>query len=605
MNHQYLIKIEPPPPEYFSLPSFLTPQIGLILLLLGGWIILSLGDNKKGKLATAYWGGKAEENGAKKKAIKQIKEPKRNSAALYVGTPQLVQEKLEAQWQKQGLKVSPKPNAKKTYWFPDVQRGISVVGGAGSGKTVSVLDRLIQSAFDQGFPACIYDFKYPAQTSRALAYALKRGYQARIFAPGYAESDTCNLLDFLKDEEDAVSAGQLSQVITKNTDLSGGRSSGDKFFEEAGATVVQGSFLLAKAVAKLANKPEMCDLMLASAILSLSNLGKRLEFARSQSQFNVWTMRPLDQLISVSNSPETEASIIGTAQRTFQYFMKKDFIGAFCGQSTLPLDLDGKEVIFFGLDRNNRDIVSPLLAAVLHMIVSRNVSRTVPRLDPLMCFLDEIPTLYLPQLHNWFNENREDGFCGTIAFQNYAQLKHRYGDDLARVVLGGTATKILFNPQEGESNKAFSELLGDFEIEYKTKSQSRGKGNGSRSTSDHRQKRGLFEPSQFAKLPTGRAVRISPAFKRGKEAYIPLITDFKLSKADLKEQEWSEQKWPALHQSLIESRSDSVSDEVRSRQFEERRELAEKMFPLPDDFNNSSQKKPSSPNNDPFQSRNN
>ncbi|MGB5772340.1 MAG: type IV secretory system conjugative DNA transfer family protein, partial [Crocosphaera sp.] len=556
--------------------------------LLGGFAFLSRDGKKKGKLSTSYWGGKTEEKTAKKKALKQIEKPLRNSAALYIGTPLIVQEKLENAWLKLGYKLTPKTPAKQTYWFPDAQRGCSVVGGAGSGKTVSVLDRFMQSAFDQGFPTVVYDFKYPAQTKRAFAYALKRGYNARIFAPGYPESDTCNILDFLKDEEDAVAAGQLAQVITKNTDLSGGKGGGDKFFEEAGASLTQGVFLLTKAAANKAGKPEMCDLMLASAILSLPSLGKRLEQARSENKFNVWTMRPLDQIISVSNSAETEASIIGTAQRTFQYFMKKDFIGAFCGQSTLPLDLDGKQVIFFGLDRNNRDIVSPLLAAVLHMIVSRNVSRITPRIDPLMCFLDEIPTLYLPQLHNWFNENREDGFCGTIAFQNYAQLKQRYGDDLARVIFGGTATKILFNPQEGESNKAFSDLLGEFDVDYKTKSRSRGKGSNSRSTSDHRQKRALFEPAQFAKLPTGRAIRISPAHKRNKEAYIPIITDFKLHKADLKEQEWSESKWANIQEYMLQSKSDLVSDEFRSRQFEERRKLAESMFPLPPELQGNS-----------------
>ncbi len=584
-QHQYLIKVETPPPDNYSLPSIVTPQVGIMLLLLGVYGVLSLGSNKKGKLATSYWGGGSEENAARNKAIKQINNPQRNSAALYIGTPKLVQDKLETQWDKQGFKLSPKPTAKKTYWFPDAQRGCSVVGGAGSGKTVSVLDRFMQSAFDQGFPTVIYDFKYPAQTKRGFAYALKLGYLPRIFAPGYPESDTCNLLDFLSDEEDAVAAGQLAQVISKNTDLSGGKGGGDKFFEEAGAALTQGIFLLTKAVANQAKKPEVCDLMLASAILSLPSLGKRLELARSENKFNVWTMRPLDQIISVSNSPETEASIIGTAQRTFQYFMKKDFIGAFCGQSTLPLDLDGKSVIFFGLDRNNRDIVSPLLAAVLHMIVSRNVSRTVPRIDPLMVFLDEIPTLYLPQLHNWFNENREDGFCGTIAFQNYAQLKQRYGDDLARVIFGGTATKILFNPQEGESNKAFSELLGEIEVQYRTKSRSRGKGSRSRSTSDNRQKKALFEAAQFAKLPTGRAVRISPAFKRGKESYIPILTDFKLSQPDLDEQAWAESKWSGIRSHLVNSRADLISDEVRSRQFEERRQLAEQIFPLPPENN--------------------
>ncbi|MCV3212396.1 hypothetical protein OGM63_02425 [Plectonema radiosum NIES-515] len=33
---------------------------------------------------------------------------------------------------------------------------------------------------------------------------MKRGYTVRIFAPGFPESETCNPLDLLRDEEDAI-----------------------------------------------------------------------------------------------------------------------------------------------------------------------------------------------------------------------------------------------------------------------------------------------------------------------------------------------------------------------------------------------------------------
>jgi type IV secretory pathway TraG/TraD family ATPase VirD4 len=173
--------------------------------------------------------------------------------------------------------------------------------------------------------------------------------------------------------------------------------------------------------------------MMAQAILSLPNLPARLE-AASKDKLKIWTTRPLSQLISVKDSEKTVASIIGTAQRIFQRFLKKDFVGAFCGKTTLPLDLDGKQLIVFGLDRNNRDIVSPLLAAILHMIVTRNVSRTLPRKDPLVVALDELPTLYLPALVNWLNESREDGFVGILGYQNIAQLEKVYGKELTRAI---------------------------------------------------------------------------------------------------------------------------------------------------------------------------
>lgn len=574
------------------LASLMKSQSGLVLL--GCFVTIAVfklisASNYKGKVATSYWGGSREKSLAARKAKKQMLNTTRNNVALYVGTPHHMRYKLEQNWRSQGL-LKTKPtfyqklhqftSANSTLYVPDAQRGIAVIGAAGSGKTFSVIDPLIRSAFDQGFPMCLYDFKFPAQTKRAVAYAIKRGYTVRVFAPGFAESETCNPLDLLTDEEDAIAAGQLTQVISRNFDR-GGSNTGDKFFEEAGDSLVEGILLVTKAIKTLTGEDKYCDLMMAQAILSLPNLPARLE-AASKEKLKVWTSRPLSQLISVKDSEKTAASIIGTAQRMFQRFLKRDFVGAFCGQTTLPLDLDGKQLIVFGLDRNNRDIVSPLLAAILHMIVTRNVSRTIPRLDPLIVALDELPTFYLPALVNWLNEGREDGFVGILGYQNIAQLEKVYGKEVARAILGGTATKFIFNPQDPESAKLFSDYLGEMEIKFSSKSRSTGKGGGSHSSNEHHQKRHLLEPAQFAKMGTGRAVIINPAYTRSTESYVPLLQSVKVPTSDIAEMNWSSDKWDFVRERLIQSNSIQISDSERSEQFMERRLLAEKLFPVPE-----------------------
>jgi type IV secretory pathway TraG/TraD family ATPase VirD4 len=72
---------------------------------------------------------------------------------------------------------------------------------------------------------------------------MKRGYTVRVFAPGFPESETCNPLDLLKDEEDAIAAGQITSVISRNFDR-GSNNNSDKFFEEAGDSLVEGIYSL-------------------------------------------------------------------------------------------------------------------------------------------------------------------------------------------------------------------------------------------------------------------------------------------------------------------------------------------------------------------------
>lgn len=585
-----------PPSLQFGVERLEKTAMSPMGLLIGGIVIFLVvarffnqGD-KAGKVATGYWGGAKEKSKAAKKAKNQIKNPKRNSVAFYVGTPKFMRELLEKHWVQKGLIKSKSQweklvgsgmSSDSTLYLPDGQRGTSVCGAAGSGKTFSVIDPLIRSALDQGHPMVLYDFKYPAQTKRAAAYAMKRGYNVRVFAPGFPESETCNPLDFIKDEEDAVAAGQLAQVINRNFDTGG--KGGDKFFEAAGDSLVEGILLVTKTVARLAG-PQYCDLMMAQAILSMPQMVDRLEHASRNGTLSVWASRPLSQVFGVKDSEKTVAGIVGTAQGLFMRFMKRDFIGAFCGKTTLPLDLDGKQLVVFGLDRNNRDIVGPLLAAIIHMVVSRNVSRTVPRKDPLVVALDELPTLRLPQLVRWLNEAREDGFCGILGYQNLSQLEDTYSKEVARAIFGGTANKVIFNPQDPESAKTFADYLGEFEVQFKSKSKSTSpKSGSSQSTSDHHQKRHLLEPAQFLKLNVGRAVIINPAYERAKEAYVPLLQDIKVPKSDIDEMNWSESKWDTIYKKLLARNNEVTSDAERTRQFEERRALAEKLFPLPQD----------------------
>ena len=100
--------------------------------------------------------------------------------------------------------------------------------------------------------------------------------------------------------------------------------------------------------------------------------------------------------------------------------MSPAILSVFCGKSTIPLDMEGKQLLIIGMDRERRDVVAPLLATVLHMIITRNVT-SKRRKDPLVVSLDEVPTLFLPNLVQWLNENREDGLCCILGFQTMMQ----------------------------------------------------------------------------------------------------------------------------------------------------------------------------------------
>jgi type IV secretory pathway TraG/TraD family ATPase VirD4 len=531
------------------LPPYLkTGNTLWLVCAIAAFAILSMSSgNSKKRAATGQFSQGREKASAKRQAKKQIKAKARNSVGLYIGREHLLE----------NLGIAP-------IYLPDAQRGTAVCGGPGSGKTFSVIDPAVRSAIRQGFPIILYDFKYPSQTSRIAGYAQEQGYEVRVFAPGYPESDVCNPLDFLRDNTDSLMARQMAEVLNKNFSTGSSNKSEDPFFTQAADQLTEGIFLLAKST-------DYPDIMMCQSILSMNNLAGLLR--ANKDKLDPWVYASFGQLVSVEDSEKTAASIVATAASNFTRFIKKDILAAFCSETTIPLDLKGKQLLVMGLDRERRDVVAPLLATVLHMIVSRNVSKQ--RNDPLVLALDELPTLYLPSLVQWLNENREDGLVTLLGFQNLAQLEQKYGEELSRAILGGCASKAIFNPQEQKSAQMFSDFLGEEEIRYKQRSRGSSDGKGNVNIADQDKTRKLFESSRFLKLKTGHCILINPGYSNAKESAIPVLQVIKLPWGEMKAIEKSQEIWKELQKELQRNRKGKPPEK---KELIDRYEAADKLF---------------------------
>jgi type IV secretory pathway TraG/TraD family ATPase VirD4 len=533
-----------------SVPNWLQPfqqlwspqsLIIIALLSIAGYVIMSGdGNRKKSRMASARWAGGKEKMSARKVAIKQINERKRDGLTTWINTPIITP--LDQAKQRDGkivkrYRIAPQHH---TIFIPDGQRGTNVCGAPGSGKTFSVIDPMIRSVIDQGFPICLYDFKFPGgQAEIHAAYARNKGYDVRIFAPGFEGTESCNLLDFLKSADDSETAGQIAKVLNSNFSLNGGKGGEDPFFQLSGDQLI-------KAVLQLAKLSEFPDFLTCQKILALdsSELIDRVKAA----DISPWVKTSWDQFISMRQSEKTAASVAAIASLMFTNFVSPDILPCLCGKSTIPLDLEGKQMIIFGMDQNRRDIIGPILATVLHMIVTRNIAKK--RVDPLAVFLDELPTLSLPSLVNWLNESRSAGFCGVLGYQNMTQLEKAYGKENSRAILSGCNTKFIFNPGEYESAKYFSDYLGDEEVRYRQKSRSNSKSGGSYSTSDQDKTKKIFSPENFLKLPAGSCIFINPAYANLQEASVPIKLKVEVGDGEMQRRAFGEKHFGSVIKNL-------------------------------------------------------
>jgi type IV secretory pathway TraG/TraD family ATPase VirD4 len=360
-------------------------------------------------------------------------------------------------------------------------------------------------------------------------------------------------------------ARQIAIVLNRNF-KSGGQSVEDPFFTNSGDQLIQAILLLAK------NTPYP-DIITCAKALAADSLPARVQNA----ELPTWVESSFGQLISMADSEKTVASVISTASILFSRFMSPTTLSVFCGKTTIPLDMEGKQLLILGMDRERRDVVAPLLATVLHMLVTRNVAAK-KRQDPLCLALDELPTLYLPNLVQWLNENREDGLATVLGFQNMTQLEKAYGREIARAILGGCATKAIFNPGEPESAKFFSDYFGDEHLQYKSKSKSTGGGKTNITISQQERTRRLCGPEEFLKLPSGCCILVNPAYASKRETSIPLRLRVRIPKNDMKRMETSQAAWLRVKKKLIKQ---STQQPITDRAMAQRKDYFYNHYPLP------------------------
>ena len=569
--HTSMLAAAPAVAPSHGLPTFLLSPTGLILLsCVAGIGVLSFlgqgtqsGSTKANAKARAKWASKREISEARKLALSQLNGRSRKSACVWIVRPQTLvyPEAVLKRRQTKSGKPTPFPPApelgaippktpvelkgdNRTIWIPDTQRSVMVVGAPGSGKTFSAIDPMIRSVVEQGYPLVLYDFKYPTQTSAIAWYAEQLGYKIHVFAPGFPESDVLNLMDFLCGDpnKDSADARQLANTMNKNFKI-GATGGGDPFFDSAGDQFTQAVMMLTKQM-------QHADVLMTSVIMSAPQLIDRLY--PESSGIDPWIRQAFGQIFSVKDSEKTVSSIIGTAALNFGKLVMPKILAACIGKTTLPLDLDGKTMVVFGLNRELRDVMGPIVATALHMLINRNLFRAEGRRDPLFCVLDELPTIYLPQLVNWENESRSDGFNGIIGFQNKSQLKKIYGDEMSLAIMGGCATKFIFNPGEVESAEYFSKFFGDEEIARKNKSKSLGGGKPSTSHSVEVGTRKLVSPEEFICLPPGTCVMTNPAYANNDMSYLPRRIKVSIPKPEIELAGLIESKWGGLRSRLVE-----------------------------------------------------
>lgn len=539
--------------EPLSSPGFIG-GLGLFILLL----ILSTFTQKKPELGDGRFANPSEIRKARRKGLRQIAKGKPNKVATHLDEIVL----------------------------PDLQPAIAIVGRSRAGKTRSMIDPGIKSGIDQGWTMAVFDVKGNLM-KKHLPYAHRKGYDCYVFAPGFDYSDGLNILDFMESEADAKKGHEIANVLNLNFQEPGSKP--DSFFSPQGVALLKTVFMLAK-------ECPFPDLLSAWKILSLDNLAGRLAVAHQVKAFgkelSSWIGEAAVALRSVSKADETAVGIVGTAVTHFQTLVDRSIIPCLL-KSSIPLDLKGKQIVFFQIDEQSEAATCPLVATAIHMLIKRNLNAFVEREETFGLFVDEFTSIRLPDIESWINRFAEYGFSAWLGYQSDSQLRLRYSREYAESILSSCGTKAVFNTGHPETAAKFSSALGTKDVWYQNESRSYGK-NGGRSVTDHNQKIPLLTGPAINRFEQGECVILNPGFD-----YRPYRLKVPIKKQN--DELWSKcsQQWDSQIKSILTQQaqlrldlpqplqSDTPQENLNNFlavQLSDRQLLAEAMLPTAEDL---------------------
>lgn len=444
--------------------------------------------------------------------------------------------------------------------IPYVNESVMFVGSPGSGKSATIGDPALMEFISRGLPAIVFDAKGSRKdsiTRRFAPIAAREGYQVGVIAPGKPYSDCLNPHEFVRSPTDASRSLQLANILEKNTAGFNPNNSGKSdFFQRTGIGIVQAGIMLSKLLPQ-------SDLMTVSEIINRPNLVGRIKALIESENAPAWTLKQFGQLVASEESEKQLVGMIVTAQSIFERFITADLIPSFCGPSTVPLKMDGKQILFLQVDEETQDAVLPLIAAQIELLIAHNFSE--PRQNILGLMLDELPLLYLPKIAQYVNLLRSAGLVAFLGVQSLSQLRDTYGKEMATSIMSGCRNSLFFNPNDIDTAKEVSARVGECDRVFHTWSRS-GAMLMKPTRTQQRQKVPLVTADEINRFGKGKFVMFGPGYQSqdGTQAAIPVLARPKLNQKQIDKQAAAGSIWDKKSKARLtaarQSNPDYISD---------------------------------------------
>lgn len=385
--------------------------------------------------------------------------------------------------------------------------GVLLIGGAGSGKSKSIVEPIIQELGKKDFSGIIYDFKFPE-----LAEVAQASYLNSHVTVNYIDFTFLNVTSFVNPIDpsimtNATFAREFATTIIYN--LSPQSYINPDFWSENSILILSAVFWYLRE-----ENPNYCTLPHAISLI----LSEKIENLVALLQTNEETKSMIAPLaISLTSGAQNQtAGILSTLQLNLNKLNLPEIFYV-CGQSSnnISLQLNDQQkpqLLVIGNNPSLSSAYSPVIGLIIS-VATKLMNQKDRHQSTLL--IDEFPTLILPKIEQIPATARSNKIATILASQDISQISSSYGDKKCESILSNLGNQIYGRTTNIKTAERVSTLFGKEDKQIFTQSVNRGsstsknnifKGSFNRGTSESYtyQERSLVKTQDVFNLNTGQ-----------------------------------------------------------------------------------------------------
>ena len=376
--------------------------------------------------------------------------------------------------------------------------GTIIEGGAGSGKSASLVEPLIEILIKQGFCGFIYDLKGNPPTLSTTAYSallkwkdrenLKSKYgMVNLYCLSQSVAVNPISTKYVKDKPDAMAAS-ISFLKALNPEW---RDESKQDFWAGNAFI-----LFAAAIHRVCSDPELEPVRTLPHVISmmLSPAEQIFNFLNADEE----TRSMITGVTDGMDSPNQMAGVLTSFKNPLQKLRTAPLYWVF-REDAFDLNLnnpDDPRILCLANDKPRRDVYGPALTMVAQ-IVKRNMAQSGK--NPSFFIIDELDSLFVDKLWELPAESRSEKIATILAYQDFSQLERTYGNKAAEVIRANCGNMFTGMTNNTNSAKKVSDMLGT----YKKAKQSYSDSDSGRSVSNDTTNEKVMQEKDVMGQPIG------------------------------------------------------------------------------------------------------